>query len=113
MTPPAPLFCLSAMFTVQTGIALSTPLFPDLGVAGYILLTQRVGRAFEGFDGLALSLTVAALVLAPVGLGEGLHGLGRSPHPALLLLAVSGVALLFPVVPYLLEMVALRRLPER
>jgi inner membrane transporter RhtA len=31
---PAPLFCLAAMSTVQTGIALSTPLFPTLGVAG-------------------------------------------------------------------------------
>lgn len=231
---PAPLFCLAAMFTVQTGIALSTPLFPTLGVAGttslrlllaavvlllwtrprlrgrsprdllsavllglasagmtllfadavhrlpmgtaatieflgplavallfsrrlghvlwallagggvvlltlvgetpgaaldpqglasafgaaaclagYILLTQRVGRAFAGFDGLALSLTVAALALAPFGIGHAWHGLAHSAHPWTLLLGAAGVALLFPVVPYLLEMSALRRLPER
>jgi inner membrane transporter RhtA len=82
-------------------------------LAGYILLTQRVGRAFEGFDGLALSITVAALVLAPFGLGHAWQGLAHSPRPWLLLLGVVGVALLFPVVPYLLEMSALRRLPER
>ena len=82
-------------------------------LAGYILLTQRVGRAFEGFDGLALSLTVAALALAPFGLGEAWHGLRHSTQPGLLLLSVAGVALLFPVIPYLLEMLALRRLPER
>ncbi|MFC1417908.1 EamA family transporter [Streptacidiphilus cavernicola] len=82
-------------------------------LAGYILLTQRVGRAFAGFDGLALSLTVAAIALAPFGLGEAWHGLRHSDRPGLLLLAVAGVALLFPIVPYLLEMTALRRLPER
>ncbi|WP_084713169.1 EamA family transporter [Streptacidiphilus rugosus] len=230
---PAPLFCLAAMFTVQLGIALSTPLFPLLGVAGttslrlvtasavllvatrprlrgrsahdlgsaallglasagmtllfagavarlpmgtaatieflgplavalgfsrrlghvlwallaaagvvlltvvggggarvtpsglafafgaavclalYILLTHRVGNAFGGFEGLALSLTVAAVVLAPFGFGEAWHGLAASAHPWLLLLGVAGVALLFPVAPYLLEMTALRRLPQR
>ena len=82
-------------------------------LAGYILLTQRVGQAFDGFDGLALSLTVAALVLAPFGLTEAWHGLARSTDPWLLLVSVAGVAMLFPVIPYLLEMVALRRLPER
>ncbi|MFC1410935.1 DMT family transporter [Streptacidiphilus sp. N1-12] len=82
-------------------------------LAGYILFTQRVGRAFAGFDGLALSLTVAALALAPFGLGEAWNGLSQSPRPWLLLLSVAGVAMLFPVVPYLLEMTALRRLPER
>ncbi|MEY9965635.1 inner membrane transporter RhtA [Streptacidiphilus sp. MAP12-16] len=82
-------------------------------LGGYILLTQRVGRAFDGFDGLALSLTVAALAIAPFGLGQAWHGLSLSPHPWLPLATVAGVALLFPVTPYLLEMTALRRLPER
>lgn len=82
-------------------------------LAGYILLTQRVGQAFDGFDGLALSLTVAALALAPFGLPQAWHGLARSTDPWLLLAAAAGVAMLFPVIPYLLEMVALRRLPER
>jgi inner membrane transporter RhtA len=52
-------------------------------------------------------------VLAPFGLGEAWRGLRHSTRPGLLLLSVAGVALLFPVVPYLLEMTALRRLPER
>ncbi|MFC5910404.1 EamA family transporter [Streptacidiphilus monticola] len=232
---PAPLFCLAAMLTVQTGIALSTPLFPVLGVAGttslrllvaagllllvnrprlrgrspralgaaallglasagmtlmfaaavdrlpmgtaatieflgpltvallfarrvghvlwallagvgvvlltlvgagagrggldpvgltcavgaavclggYILLTHTVGSAFTGFEGLALSLTVAALATAPVGLPEAAHALARSDRPWLPLLEVAGVALLFPLLPYMLEMTAVRRLGQR
>jgi inner membrane transporter RhtA len=82
-------------------------------LALYILLTHRVGNAFGGFEGLALSLTVAAVVLAPFGFGEAWHGLATSAHPWRPLLGVAGVALLFPVAPYLLEMTALRRLPQR
>ncbi|SEK68109.1 EamA family transporter [Streptacidiphilus jiangxiensis] len=230
---PAPLFCLAAMVTVQLGIALSTPLFPQLGVAGttllrlltasavlllatrprlrgrsardlgaaallgvasagmtltfasavarlpmgtaatieflgplavalgfsrrlghvlwallaaagvalltlvgggsghvsasglafafgaavclglYILLTQQVGTAFSGFEGLALSLTVAAIVLVPFGAAQAWHGVSTSAHPWAPLLSAAGVAMLFPLAPYLLEMTALRRMPQR
>lgn len=82
-------------------------------LAGYILLTRRVGRLFQGFDGLALSLTVAALVMAPVGLPSAVRGVAHAAHPWLPLLEAAGVAVLFPLLPYVLEMVALRRLPER
>lgn len=81
--------------------------------AGYILFTDKVGAAFQGFEGLAVSITVGALVLAPVGLGQAWHGLAAADSPGLLLLAVTGVALLFPVIPYALEMTALRRMPQR
>jgi inner membrane transporter RhtA len=81
--------------------------------AGYILLTHRVGAAFHGFEGLAVSFAVATLVVAPFGAAQAWHGLAASPSPALLLLAVAGVALLFPVLPYALEMTALRRMPQR
>ena len=82
-------------------------------LALYILLTQRVGSAFSGFEGLALSLTVAAIALVPFGAAEAWHGVSSSAHPWIPLLSVAGVALLFPVAPYLLEMTALRRLPQR
>ncbi|WP_232794793.1 DMT family transporter [Kitasatospora sp. NRRL B-11411] len=81
--------------------------------AGYILFTDKVGAAFKGFEGLAVSFTIGTVVLAPFGAAEAVHGLSGSDSPALLLLAVAGVALLFPVLPYALEMTALRRMSQR
>ncbi|MFD9127814.1 EamA family transporter [Kitasatospora sp. NPDC059571] len=81
--------------------------------AGYILFTDRVGAAFRGFEGLAVSFTIAALALAPFGAAGAWHGLAAVDSPALVLGAVAGVALLFPIVPYALEMTALRRMPQR
>ncbi|MFJ6937706.1 EamA family transporter [Streptomyces sp. NPDC101132] len=80
----------------------------------YIVLTKAVGSTFEGFQGLAASITVGALVVAPFGLGEAVRGLADAGGDRwLVLLAVAGVAVLFPIVPYLLEMAALRRLSSR
>ncbi|MFI5529126.1 EamA family transporter [Kitasatospora sp. NPDC051853] len=81
--------------------------------AGYILLTDKVGAAFQGFQGLAVSMAVGAVLLAPVGLGGAWSGLSSAGSPWLLLLASAGVALLLPVIPYALEMTALRRMPQR
>ncbi|MDH6138128.1 MULTISPECIES: EamA family transporter [Kitasatospora] len=81
--------------------------------AGYIVATNKVGAVFPGFQGLAVSMTVGAAVLAPFGLAEAWHGLAGSAHPGQLLLATAGVAMLLPVIPYVLEMSALRRLQER
>lgn len=73
--------------------------------AGYILLTQRVGDGVPGLHGLAVSISVAALVATLVA---GPSVLGRlTPE---LLLAGLGLAILLPVVPFMLEMLALRRL---
>jgi inner membrane transporter RhtA len=73
--------------------------------AGYILLTQVVGDEVAGLQGLAVSITVAALVATAVT-GPGIAP-ALTPH---LLLAGVGLALLVPVVPFSLEMYALRRL---
>ncbi|WP_063857137.1 MULTISPECIES: DMT family transporter [unclassified Kitasatospora] len=81
--------------------------------AGYILLTDRVGATFQGFQGLAVSLSVSAVLVAPFGAVEAWHGLAATRSPVTLLLGVAGVALLLPVIPYVLEMTALRRLPQR
>jgi inner membrane transporter RhtA len=73
--------------------------------AAYILLTQRVGDEVSGVRGLAVSLPVAALV-ATVVAGPSVFG-----HlTAEVVLAGLGLALLLPVVPFALEMLALRRL---
>lgn len=73
--------------------------------AAYILLTQRVGDQVSGIAGLAVSMPVAALV-ATVVAGPGVVG-RLTPE---LLLAGLGLAILLPVVPFTLELLALRRL---
>ncbi|MFF7994167.1 DMT family transporter [Kitasatospora xanthocidica] len=80
----------------------------------YILFTDKVGATFQGFQGLAVSMTVGALALAPFGFGEAWHGLtAPGASPLVLLASVAGVSLLLPVIPYALEMTALRRMPQR
>jgi inner membrane transporter RhtA len=73
--------------------------------AAYILLTQRVGDAVSGLGGLAISMPVAALVATAVA-GPGVVG---RLTPELLLVGL-GLAILLPVVPFALELLALRRL---
>ncbi len=75
----------------------------------YILLNVRVGRTFVGGTGLALSMAVAALVLLPIGIWSGGAAL---LNPKILLLGI-GVAILSTVIPFTLELEALRRLPAR
>ncbi|MFC3505348.1 DMT family transporter [Micromonospora krabiensis] len=73
--------------------------------AAYILLTQRVGDEVSGLRGLAVSMPAAALVATVV--------VGPSVVPDLtgeVLLAGLGLALLLPVIPFALELLALRRL---
>ncbi|GAA3952557.1 membrane protein [Amorphoplanes auranticolor] len=73
--------------------------------AAYIVLTQRVGDDVAGLQGLAVSMPVAALVATLVA---GPAVLGQLTWQ--LLLAGIGLAILLPVVPFALEMLALRRL---
>jgi inner membrane transporter RhtA len=73
--------------------------------AAYILLTQAVGDEVAGLAGLAVSIPVAALVSTPFAAPE----IGRALAPQLLLIGL-GLALLLPVIPFALEMYALRRL---
>lgn len=73
--------------------------------AGYILLTQRVGDEVAGVRGLAVSMPVAALVAA-VAAGPSVMG----DLTWQLLLTGLGLAILHPVVPYSLELCALRHL---
>jgi len=73
--------------------------------AAYILLTQRVGDGVDGIQGLAVSMPVAGLVATAV---VGPVVLPRMT-PELLLIGL-GLAILLPVVPFTLEMLALRRL---
>jgi inner membrane transporter RhtA len=76
--------------------------------AAYILLTARVGRAFERGDGLALAMSFSSLLLLPGGI---VGGGGDLVDPALLGVGLA-VALLSSAIPYSFELEALRRLPE-
>ena len=73
--------------------------------ACYIVLTQAVGDEVAGLQGLAVSIPVAGLVATAVAGPAVIPAL--TPH---LLLVGFGLALLLPVVPFSLEMYALRRL---
>lgn len=89
------------------GLGLAFILVAAACWAAYILIAQRVGRVFPGTEGLAIAMVVAALVPLGPGIAEGGSALLR---PDLLALG-AGVALLSSVVPYSLELEALRRLP--
>ncbi len=74
----------------------------------YILQSARVGRAHPGLGGLVVSATIAAILLAPLGIAEGGGELLSLPVLAIGL----AVGLLSSAVPYVFEMEALRRLPR-
>ncbi len=75
--------------------------------AAYILMSARTGTRFAKLDGLALAMTVGALVVLPFGAATA----GKAIiHPQILLLGLA-VAMLSSTIPYGLELLALRRLP--
>ena len=74
--------------------------------ASYILLSKRVGRTFAQLDGLAIALGVGALLVIPAGVVQGGDALLRLP----VLAGGLGVALLSSLIPYSLELMALRTL---
>jgi len=76
--------------------------------AAYILLTQWLGDELEGLRGLGVSMPVAALVATVVVLPDLSSG-ALAPDAGLLLYGLL-LAVLVPLVPFTLEMLALRRL---
>lgn len=88
------------------GVVLA--LFAGTCWGAYILLSARVGRSFAGGSGLAIAMSLSALVLVPVGILDG----GSALLDGEVLLAGAGVAMLSSAIPYSLELEALRRLPE-
>ncbi|MFJ2824417.1 EamA family transporter [Streptomyces toxytricini] len=75
--------------------------------AAYIVFSARTGRRFPQADGLALAMAVAAVLVLPLGVAEAGSAL---LEPSTLALG-AGVAVLSSVLPYTLELLALRRLP--
>lgn len=77
--------------------------------AGYILLSVPAGRAFPGGTGLALSMTVATLILLPPGVLQA----GTALFDSKVLLLGMGAAFLGTIVTYSLEFKALKTVPPR
>jgi inner membrane transporter RhtA len=75
--------------------------------AAYILLGARVGRTFPGGVGLAIAMVISALLLLVPGVAGG----GTELLALGVLATGAGVGLLSSVIPYSLELEALRRLP--
>ena len=75
------------------------------GWAGYIVLMRHVGRLFSAQEGLCLSLIAAAALALPAAcfLEPPVEWLGQIP-------VVAGLAVLSPLLPFALEMAALRRM---
>ena len=77
--------------------------------ACYILLTAKLGAQTSGGGGLAIAMAVGGILILPFGVVESGPAL---VHP-IALVAGLGVALLSSVVPYSVELEALRRIPPR
>ncbi|WP_329265122.1 EamA family transporter [Streptomyces pseudovenezuelae] len=75
--------------------------------ASYIVFSARTGRRFPQADGLALAMAVGALAFLPLGIAES--G-ARLLDPVTVALGAA-VALMSSVLPYTLELLALRNLP--
>ena len=74
--------------------------------AAYIVLSSRTGARFAELDGLAIAMTIAAALVAPVGLLSA----GSALWTPEALWRGAAIALLSSVLPYSLELIALRRL---
>jgi inner membrane transporter RhtA len=77
--------------------------------AAYILLSAATGRRFPGTAGLTIAMCVAALAVTPAGLLAG----GRALLRPTVLGAGLAIGLLSSVIPYSLELEALRRTPAK
>jgi inner membrane transporter RhtA len=76
-----------------------------VGWATYIALTQQVGDRFSGISGLSMTIPIAALTAAVVGVPQAIGHLDLG-----VVAAALGLALLMPVLPFALELLALRHM---
>lgn len=90
-----------------TGLLLA--LASGVSMAAYLLLSRRAGKSFLTAAPLAWAVTWAAVLTVPLGIVESGT---RLLAPQVLLIGLA-VAVLAAVLPYSLELAALRRLPPR
>lgn len=77
---------------------------------GYVVVGQRLGKAVEGGVGLALAMSIAALILLPIG---GVGALAQLPANAGSWLAILGVGLFSAGLPLLFEYLALKSMSAK
>ncbi len=96
----------------DAGVTVAGVLFAllaGLAWAAYILLSAAAGRRWTGLSGLAVASAVGALVLVPLALTTDA---GALTDPLVLVVGLL-VAVLSSVVPYSLDLAALRTLPTK
>lgn len=77
------------------------------GWGTYIVLTARIGDAYDGLTGLALTIPIAAITSAAFG------AVAVIPHFDLALVGQAFfLAMLLPVLPFALELISLRHMSE-
>lgn len=89
------------------GIGILLGLGAGCGWASYIITSRQTGRHVAGLDGLALAMLLATVLVLPLGVAEG----GSTLLSGEALAKGAGIAVLSSVLPYSLELIALRRLP--
>jgi len=91
--------------TDYAGIALA--LLAAAGWASYILLNRQIGRRLPGAQGPAAAAGTSALVFLPIGMVV----LIRHPPTAGALADAAAAGVLSSAIPFLLDLLALRRVP--
>ena len=76
-----------------------------IGRGSNIVLTQHDGDRIGGIDSLSITITIAAATAAVVGIPQASGHLSPS-----IIAAALGLAVLLPVLPFALEMLALRQM---
>jgi inner membrane transporter RhtA len=87
-------------------VGLGLAMAAGVAWAGYIIFSSRTGARFAELDGLAIAMTVAAVLVAPVGVATA----GPALCAPEALWRGAAIAVLSSVLPYSLELIALRRL---
>jgi inner membrane transporter RhtA len=90
-------------------VGVGFALLAGVGWGAYILLAQQTGAQWPGTQALAVAMAIGVLVPLAPGLAEG--G-GALLQPEVLAVGLA-VALLSSVLPYSIELEALRRMPAR
>ena len=86
-------------------VGLGFAVLGAIGWAGSIVLTQHVGDRFSGVTALSMTVPIAAATAAVVGVPQAAGHLTLQ-----VVAAAAGLALLFPVLQYALDLLALRRM---
>ncbi len=90
-----------------TGVAFAV--VAAISWAAYIVLSSATGRRFTGSTGLAIAMIVAGILVTPPAVAAG----GSAMFRPGVLATGAAIGILSSVIPYGLELEALRRMPMR